>query len=241
MTSKSKPLYKRILLKISGEALVGSGHEALDAHVLDRIVSEVVEVHKLGVQVGVVIGGGNFFRGVTLSKAGISRISADHMGMLGTLMNAIAMRDSFERMGVEARVHSAIPMSGMVDHFNYRKAIHNLNESRVVIFAAGTGNPFVTTDTAASLRAIETECEVVLKATQVDGIYDKDPRTHKDAKRYKKLTYQEALAKELAIMDLSAFCQCRDYNLELRVFNIHKQGSLFRVVTGEDEGTLVTN
>lgn len=234
-------IYKRILLKISGEALVGQGPQAIDPAILDRIVKEVIEVSALGVQVGIVIGGGNFFRGASLSEAGLTRISGDHMGMLGTMINAIALRDSFERFGAEARVHSSIPMSGIADHFNYRKAVHNLQEGRIVIFAAGTGNPFVTTDSAASLRAIEIGADVVLKATNVDGIYDKDPKKHNDAKRYRQLSYHEALSKELAVMDLGAFCQCRDYDLTLQVFNIHKPGTLVRAVLGEDEGTVVNN
>ena len=236
-----KAAYKRILLKISGEALVGEGEQAISPQTLDRIVSEVIEVHKLGVEVGIVIGGGNFFRGAALSEAGLTRISGDYMGMLGTVINAIALRDSFERSGAEARVHSAIPMSGIVDHFNYRKAIHNLEEGRVVIFAAGTGNPFVTTDSAASLRAIEINADVVLKATNVDGVYDKDPRKFDDAKLYHELTFHEALTKELAVMDLGAFCQCRDYDMDVRVFNINKPGSMLAAVKGKKEGTLVTN
>ena len=200
-----------------------------------------VKFISLGVQVGIVVGGGNFFRGVTISEAGINRITGDHMGMLATLINALAMRDAFERSGLPVRVLSAIPMSGMVDYFNRRKAIHHLQQGRVVIFAAGTGNPLVTTDSAASLRGIEIEADVVLKATQVDGVYSADPRRYPNAIRYEHLTYQEALEKELAVMDLAAFCQCRDYNMPLCVFNMQKPGALLRVITGQPEGTRVTN
>jgi uridylate kinase len=241
MTNTLQPVYRRILLKMSGEALMGGGHYAIDPKVLDRMAREVGEIYQLGVQVGIVVGGGNFFRGVTVSEAGINRITGDHMGMLATLINALAMRDAFERSGLPVRVLSAIPMSGMVDYFNRRKAIHHLQQGRVVIFAAGTGNPLVTTDSAASLRGIEIEADVVLKATQVDGVYSADPRRDPNAVRYEHLTYQEALEKELAVMDLAAFCQCRDYNMPLCVFNMQKPGALLRVICGEPEGTRVTN
>ncbi len=241
MIEALKPIYRRILLKMSGEALMGGGHSAIDPKVLDRMAKEVEEIHRLGVQVGIVVGGGNFFRGVTVSEAGIDRVTGDHMGMLATLINALAMRDAFERSGLPVRVLSAIPMSGMVDYFNRRKAIHHLQSGRIVIFAAGTGNPLVTTDSAASLRGIEIEADVVLKATQVDGVYSADPRRFPDATRYEHLTYQEALEKELAVMDLAAFCQCRDYDMPLCVFNMQKPGALLRVITGQAEGTLVTN
>lgn len=241
MTNGPQPIYRRILLKMSGEALMGGGSSAIDPKVLDRMAKEVGEIYQLGVQVGIVVGGGNFFRGVTVSEAGINRITGDHMGMLATLINALAMRDAFERSGLPVRVLSAIPMSGMVDYFNRRKAIHHLQQGRVVIFAAGTGNPLVTTDSAASLRGIEIEADVVLKATQVDGIYSADPVRFPNATRYEHLTYQEALEKELAVMDLAAFCQCRDYNMPLCVFNMQKPGALLRVITGQPEGTHVTN
>jgi uridylate kinase len=241
MSESPQPIYRRILLKMSGEALMGGGHSAIDPKVLDRMAKEVEEIYRLGVQVGIVVGGGNFFRGVTVSEAGIDRITGDHMGMLATLINALAMRDAFERSGLPVRVLSAIPMSGMVDYFNRRKAIHHLQLGRVVIFAAGTGNPLVTTDSAASLRGIEIEADVVLKATQVDGVYSADPRRFPNATRYEHLTYQEALEKELAVMDLAAFCQCRDYDMPLCVFNMQKPGALLRVITGQSEGTLVTN
>lgn len=232
--------YQRILLKLSGEALNGKSTSGIDPDVLTRISQEILDIVKLGVQVGVVIGGGNLFRGAALSATGIDRITADHMGMLATVMNALAMRDVLERMGIGTRVMSAIPMSGLVDHFDRRKAIHHLREGGVVFFAAGTGNPLVTTDSAASLRAIEIGADLLIKATNVDGIYDADPAKNPKAKRYQRLTYQEALDKELGVMDLAAFCQCRDYNMPVRVFNLNKQGALLRIVQGFDEGTLVS-
>lgn len=239
MTDGPQPMYRRVLLKMSGEALMGNSTHAIDPKVLDRLAREVTEIHQLGVQVAIVIGGGNFFRGRALSEVGINRITGDHMGMLATMMNALALRDAFERSNLPVRVLSAIPMSGVADHFNRRKAIHHLQEGRIVLFAAGTGNPLVTTDSAASLRGIEINADVVLKATNVDGVYSEDPAKNPDATLYETLTFQEALSKELAVMDLAAFCQCRDHNMPLRVFNISKPGTLLRVVKGEKEGTLV--
>ncbi len=239
MVTESKPIFKRILLKMSGEALIGEGSTAIDPEIVGRIVNEVIQIHELGVQVGIVVGGGNFFRGAALSELGINRITGDHMGMLATLMNALALRDAFERRELPVRVLSAIPMSGIVDHFNRRKAMHHFSDGRVVIFAAGTGTPLVTTDSAASLRGIEVSADVVLKATNVDGVYSADPAKDKNAKLYKHLSFQEALNKELKVMDLAAFCQCRDYGMPLRVFNITKPGALLRVVIGADEGTIV--
>ncbi len=234
-----QPIYRRVLLKMSGQALMGESANPIDPKVLDRLAKEVTEVYRLGVQVAIVIGGGNFFRGAALSKAGIDRITGDYMGMLATLMNALALRDSFERSSLPVRILSAIPMSGVADQYHRRKAIHHLQQGRVVIFAAGTGNPLVTTDSAASLRGIEIGADVVLKATNVDGVYSEDPATHSDAKLYHHLTYQEALEKELAVMDLAAFCQCRDHNMPLRVFNINKPGMLLKVILGESVGTIV--
>ena len=218
---------------------MGDTNGAISPKVIDRIASEISEVYQLGVQVGIVIGGGNFFRGAALSQAGLSRLTGDYMGMLATVMNALALRDAFERLGLPCRILSAIALSGVADQFDRRKAIHHLQEGRIVIFSAGTGNPLVTTDSAASLRGIEMEADVVMKATNVDGVYDKDPRKNPDATLMKHLTFQEALTKELAVMDLAAFCQCRDYNMPLRVFNINKPGAILRVITGKDEGTLV--
>ncbi|MDF1761574.1 MAG: UMP kinase [Coxiellaceae bacterium] len=241
MTTDAQPIYKRVVLKMSGEALSGDGDYAIDIKVVDRLANDVRELMELGMQVAVVIGGGNFFRGAALSDAGITRMTGDHMGMLATLMNALSLRDAFDRAGMQVRILSAIPMSGIVDHFNRRKAIHHLESGRVVVFAAGTGNPLVTTDSAASLRAIEIDADVVLKATNVDGVYDSDPRKNPKAVKYQHLSYQKALEKELAVMDLAAFCQCRDHGMPLRVFNIEKPRALFDVVTGYNEGTVVDN
>ncbi len=239
MTDKAKLRYRRILLKMSGEALMGDGSHTIDPKIVDRLVHEIGEIYGLGVQIGIVVGGGNFFRGAALSAAGINRVTGDYMGMLATLMNALAMRDAFERADLPVRILSAIPMSGIVGHFDCRKAIHHLERGRILIFAAGTGNPFVTTDSAASLRGIEIEADVVLKATNVDGIYTADPAKDPNATRYQHLSYEEALNKELAVMDLGAFCQCRDHKMPLRVFNINKPGALLRIIQGEDEGTSV--
>jgi uridylate kinase len=236
-----KPIYKRILLKLSGEALQGDSDFGIDPKVLDRLAKEIAEVVQLGVQVGLVIGGGNLFRGATLSSAGIGRITGDQMGMLATIMNALALRDALDRADVPTGMMSAISMSGVVDEFNRRKAIEYLNEGRVMLFSAGTGNPLVTTDTAASLRAIEIEADILLKATNVNGIYSADPVKDPAAKRFLRLTYDEALTKELAVMDLGAFCQCRDHNLPVRVFNIKTVGILKQVVLDNSIGTLVEN
>ncbi|MEE3003651.1 MAG: UMP kinase [Pseudomonadota bacterium] len=232
-------LYNRVILKLSGEALSGKTDFGIDPLVLARLTKEMANVIALGVQLGVVIGGGNLFRGKELSKYGLNRISGDYMGMLGTLMNALAIRDVLEQNDMPSRVMSAIPMSGIVDHYDRRKAVHHLNHGRVVIFAAGTGNPLVTTDSAASLRGIEVGADVILKATSVDGIYDKDPQVHSDAKLYKHVSFQEALKKELGVMDLVAFCQCRDHNIPIKVFNINKKNSLLRAITSNNEGTTV--
>lgn len=233
-------LYHRILLKLSGEALSGGNGNGIDPKTVTRIANEIKEINLLGVQVGIVIGGGNIFRGTTLSALGLDRVTADQMGMLATVINALAMRDMLQAIDVPTRVMSAIPLSGLVDHYDRRKAINQLGMGRVVIFAAGTGNPLVTTDSAASLRGIEIKADVVLKATNVDGIYSNDPSKDPNAILYTALTYQQALEKELGVMDLAAFCQCRDYNMPLRVFNIEKQGALLRIVKGEQEGTSVT-
>lgn len=233
--------YKRILLKLSGEALMGDGHFGIDPKVLDRMALEIGELVNLGVQVGMVVGGGNIFRGQALFTAGLGRMSADHMGMLATIMNAIALRDAFERAGFPTRVMSAIPMSGVVDHYDRRKAIHHLEQGRIVIFSAGTGNPLFTTDSAASLRAIEIDADILLKGTKVDGVYSADPLVVPTALKYTTLSYTQALEKELQVMDLTAFAQCRDYNMKMCVFNINHPGALMRIVLGKAEGTLVTN
>ena len=237
--TKSKPLYKRILLKLSGEALQGDVDFGIDPHTLDRFAAEIAEVAKLGIQIGIVVGGGNLFRGATLSKVGLGRITGDQMGMLATIMNALAMRDALARANIATAMMSAIAMSGVIDQFDRRKAIDHLENGRVVLFSAGAGIPLVTTDYAASLRAIEVEADILLKATNVDGVYDTDPSTDTNAKLYKHLNYSEALEKELAVMDLAAFYQCRDQNLPLRVFNINKPGILRKVVTDASIGTSV--
>ncbi len=240
MSDKSgRAIFQRVLIKLSGEALNGGSQVGISAEVLERLAKEVYEVTKLGVQVGLVLGGGNLVRGRALSKVGLDRVTGDHMGMLATAMNALAMRDALEQNGVPTRVMSAIPMSGLLDHYDRRKAVHHLSAGRVVIFAAGTGNPLVTTDSAASLRAIEINADIVLKGTSVDGVYSDDPATNPDATLYKHLSYQEALDKELGVMDLSAFCQCRDYDMPIRVFNINKEKALSRIVLGDEVGTLV--
>jgi uridylate kinase len=233
--------YRRILLKLSGEALQGGKTAAvIDAPTVDRIAAELSSLSQQGVQIGIVIGAGNFFRGATLSVLGIDRVTADQMGMVSTVVNSLALRDALEKDGVTTTIMSAIPMSGIVDHYDRRRAIHHLQENRVLIFAGGTGNPLVTTDSAASLRSIEIEADVLLKATNVDGIYSEDPRKNPKAIFYPHLSYQEALQKELGVMDLTAFCQCRDNHMPIRVFNIHKPHALQRIISGEAEGTLVT-
>jgi uridylate kinase len=233
-------IYRRILLKLSGEALQGSKNAAvIDAPTVDRIASELSSLSQQGVQIGIVIGAGNFFRGATLSALGIDRVTADQMGMVSTVVNALALRDALEKDGVTTTIMSAIPMGGIVDHYDRRRAIHHLQEGRMLIFAGGTGNPLVTTDSAASLRSIEIEADVLLKATNVDGIYSEDPHKNPNAVFYTHLSYQEALQKECGVMDLTAFCQCRDNHMPIRVFNIHKPHALQRIISGEAEGTLV--
>ncbi|MGB1907443.1 MAG: UMP kinase, partial [Spongiibacter sp.] len=232
--------YKRILLKLSGEALMGQLGFGIDPKVLDRMALEVGQLVGIGVQVGLVIGGGNLFRGAALQTAGLDRVTGDHMGMLATLMNALAMRDALERSNIKSSVMSAIPMSGVVDHYDRRKAIRLLGRGEVVIFAAGTGNPFFTTDSAACLRGIEVDADLVLKATKVDGVYNADPMRDADAKKYDRLSYDEVLDKKLEVMDLTAICLCRDHNMPLRVFAMEQQGALLSIVVGGNEGTLVS-
>jgi len=231
--------YDRILLKLSGEALTGSADFGIDPKVLDRMALEIGQLIEIGVQVGVVIGGGNLFRGAALHAAGMERVTGDHMGMLATVMNALAMRDALERANIPSRVMSAIPMSGVVEHYDRRTAIRHLKAGDVVIFSAGTGNPFFTTDSAACLRGIEIDADLVLKATKVDGVYSADPIKHPDAVKYDKLTYDEILDKKLGVMDLTAICLSRDHNLPVRVFNMNKKKALFNIMVGEEEGTLI--
>jgi uridylate kinase len=234
-----KPIYHRILLKLSGEALMGKNQFGIDPSVLDRIAFEITEIIQLNVQVGIVIGGGNLFRGTALYEAGIGRITGDHMGMLATIMNALALRDALERISTPARIMSAIPLSGLVDHYDRRKAIHHLQQNRAIIFAAGTGNPLFTTDSAASLRGIEINADVVLKATKVDGVYSADPMKYSNLEKYSVLTYDEVIEKGLGVMDLTAICLCRDQNMPLRVFNMTKPAALKSVIFGLHEGTLI--
>lgn len=231
--------YKRILLKLSGEALTGSENFGIDPKILDAMALGIGQLVGIGVQVGLVIGGGNLFRGASLNAAGLDRVTGDHMGMLATVMNALAMRDALERSNIATRVMSAIPMSGVVDHYDRRKAVRALSNGDVVIFSAGTGNPFFTTDSAACLRGIEIGAELVLKATKVDGVYSADPMKVADAKKYERLTYDEVLDRKLEVMDLTAICLCRDHKMPVRVFEMEKQGALLNIVQGGNEGTLI--
>lgn len=234
-----QPTYKRILLKLSGEALQGEEGFGIDPSVLDRMAIEIKELVELDVQVALVIGGGNLFRGAKLAKAGMNRVVGDHMGMLATVMNGLAMRDSLHRANVNAKLMSAFPLNGVCDTYSWAQAIRLLNQGQVVIFSAGTGNPFFTTDSAACLRGIEIEADVVLKATKVDGVYDCDPAKNANANLYHHLSYQDVLEKELQVMDLAAFTLARDHNIPIRVFNMNKSGALKRVILGEAEGTLI--
>lgn len=235
----SEKKYKRILLKLSGEALTGSENFGIDPKILDSMSLAIGQLVGIGVQVGLVIGGGNLFRGAALQAAGLDRVTGDHMGMLATVMNALAMRDSLERSNIATQVMSAIPMSGVVDHYDRRKAQRALSSGDVVIFSAGTGNPFFTTDSAACLRGIEIEAELVLKATKVDGVYSADPMKDPNAVKYDRLTYDEVLDKKLEVMDLTAICLCRDHGMPVRVFEMEKTGALLNIVRGGDDGTLI--
>lgn len=233
--------YKRVLLKLSGEALNGKTSHPIDAKTLQNIVDDLVAISRLGVQIGIVIGGGNLFRGRSLTEVGLDRITGDQVGMLATVMNALILRDSLEKCGKIVRIMSAFSVGGWVSEFNRYKAIRQLNKGYIVIFAGGTGNPLVSTDAAASLRGIEIDAELLLKATQVDGIYSSDPKKDKHAKRYPYLTYKEVIEKELGVMDIAAFAQCRDHNLPIHVFNLQTPNALCRILQGEMMGTLVTN
>jgi uridylate kinase len=235
------PRFKRILLKLSGEALMGDTGFGIEPGVIERIASEIAEVRALGVEIAIVIGGGNIFRGLAASAHGMDRASADYMGMLATVMNSLALQDALERLNVVTRVMSAIAMQELCEPYIRRRAMRHLEKGRVVIFAAGTGNPYFTTDTAASLRAMEIHADVLLKATKVDGIYDKDPVKHPDARRYNRLTYLEVLQQNLKVMDSTATALCRDNKLAMVVFDLHTRGNIRRVVVGESVGTLVTD
>jgi uridylate kinase len=233
------PKYKRILLKLSGEALMGEGSYGISRETIDGIVAEIAAVARQGVEIGVVIGGGNIFRGVAPGAAGMDRATADYMGMLATVMNALALQDAMRRAGVAGRVQSALNIEQVVEPYIRGKAIRYLEEGKVVIFAAGTGNPFFTTDTAAALRASEVGAEIVLKATKVDGVYTSDPKKDPGATRYARISFDEAIQRNLKVMDATALALCRDQRLPVNVFSIFRAGALARVVAGEDEGTLV--
>ena len=235
MTTK----YKRVLLKLSGEALMGNQGFGIDPHIVQRIASEIRDVHDLGVQMAVVIGGGNIFRGIKASEEGFDRVSADNMGMLATVINALAIQDALEKMDVFTRVQSAIEMRQIAEMYIRRRAIRHLEKKRVVIFAAGTGNPYFSTDTTAALRAMEIKAEVILKATKVDGIYDADPVKVSTATKYAQISYMEVLTQGLAVMDSTAISLCKDNNVPIIVFNIKTQGNIRRVIEGETIGTLV--
>lgn len=237
MTTK----YKRVLLKLSGESLMGSDAFGINRETIMKIVAQIKEVVDLGVQVGIVVGGGNIFRGVSTQADSMDRATADYMGMMATVMNALALKDAFESVGTKARVQSALNMQQIVETYARPKAIQYLEEGKIVIFAAGTGNPFFTTDTAAALRGVEMGCEIMMKATNVEGVYTADPKKDPSATRYQAVTFDEAIQKKLKVMDATAFTLCQERNLNIVVFSIHKEGALKRVILGEDEGTLVHN
>lgn len=243
-TESSAKGFRRILLKLSGEALAGTSGDqkfGIDAKVLNGVCNEIATVIESGVQVAIVVGGGNFFRGISASESGIERATADYIGMLATVMNALAVQQGLKKVGVEARVQSAIPISPVSEPYVRLRALKHLNQGRVVIFAAGTGNPYFTTDTAASLRAAEINADILVKATKVDGVYDSDPMINKDAVRYDTVTYDEVLAKRLGVMDATAIALCRDNNMSMRVLSIEEEGALSKMAQGADIGTLITS
>ena len=239
--SDENPEFRRILLKLSGEALLGEAAYGIDPDMLKSVSRAVAELVRAGVQVALVIGGGNIFRGAGLASGGMERVTADQIGMLATLMNALALQDALENAGLNARVMSAIRINELCEDYVRRRAIRHLEKGRVVVFAAGTGNPFFTTDSAASLRAIEVNADVLIKATKVDGVYSADPLTDPGAKRYERLSYDEVLTRKLAVMDATAIVLCRDHGLPVRIIDMNKTGALLRAVRGENEGTLVTD
>ena len=240
-TSQGKPVYQRILLKLSGEALQGDHLFGVDPAKLMRVSLEVANVVKLGVQVALVIGGGNLIRGADLYVTGFDRITADQMGMVATIINGLALRNALERKSIPVKIMSALPIPGLVDCYDCNKAKKSLNKGKVTIFVGGTGNPLVTTDSAAALRGIEVAADIVIKATKVDGVFSADPIKNPKAKRYASLTYDEVLEQRLGVMDLNAILLCRDNGLPVRVFNMNKQDALQRIVMGEDVGTIVTS
>jgi uridylate kinase len=233
------PAYKRILLKLSGEALAGTQGQGINTTVIKQIANDVAEAHKTGVEIGIVIGGGNIYRGVAASAEGMDRASADYMGMLATCINALALQDALEKANVPTRVQTAIEMAEIAEPYIRRRAMRHLEKGRIVIFGAGTGNPFFTTDTAASLRAMEINAQVIMKATKVDGIYDKDPHKFPDAKKFEKISYIEVLNKGLAVMDSTAISLCMDNKLPIITFDLTKPGNVLRAVLGENIGTIV--
>ena len=235
----SKPVYKRILLKLSGEALAGNQGHGINSDTIKQIAKDIKQAHDTGVQIGLVIGGGNIFRGVAASAQGMDRASSDYMGMLATCINSLALQDALEKENVPTRVQSAIEMNEIAEPYIRRRAVRHLEKNRIVIFAAGTGNPYFTTDTAAALRAMEINAEVLMKATKVDGIYDKDPTKHKDAIRYDKITYIDVLKQGLQVMDSTAISLCMDNKLPIMTFDLAKNGNIFKAVVGEKIGTLV--
>lgn len=235
------PRYRRIVLKLSGEALMGREDYGIDANVLSGLAQEIIDLIAAGVQVGVVIGGGNIFRGAGLAASGMDRVTGDHMGMLATVMNALAMQDAIERLGGVARTMSALKINEVCEDFILRRAIRHMEKKRVAIFAAGTGNPFFTTDSAAALRAIEVRADLLLKATKVDGVYDSDPKLNPDAVRFERLTYTDVINRDLRVMDTAAFALCRDYGVPLRIYDMSRKGDLMRIVCGESLGTLVSD
>ncbi len=234
-----KPKYKRVLLKLGGESLLGEREYGISHQATLDVASQIKEVHKMKVEIAVVIGAGNIFRGLSAAQSGMDRATADYMGMLATVMNSLALQDALEKIGVPTRVMTAIVMQQVAEPFIRRRAIRHMEKGRVVVLGAGTGSPFFTTDTTAALRALELGAEILLKATKVDGIYDKDPYKYPEAKKYKRLTYQEAIIKKLRVMDGEAFVMCRDNNMPMYVFNLFKKGNLKKVILGEDIGTLV--
>lgn len=237
--SDPRPVYKRVLLKLSGEALMGRESYGIDPEMIARIASDIRDVNALGVEIAVVIGGGNIFRGAGLAQAGMDRVTGDHIGMLATVINALAMQDALERLDVFCRVMSALKINQVCEDYIRRRAVRHLEKGRVVVFAAGTGNPFFTTDTAASLRAIEIGADVMFKATRVDGVFDADPLTSPSAKRYERITYDQVFTQNLAVMDATAIVMCRDNGIPLQVFNLHNDGELMRAIVGEPVGTIV--
>jgi len=237
--NSSKPVFSRVLLKLSGEALMGDMDYGIDPAYARRIAGEVKAISDLGVEVALVIGGGNIFRGAGLAEAGVDRVTGDHMGMLATVINCLSFQDALEKMGCYCRVMSALTINAVCEDYIRRRAVRHLDKGRIVLFAAGTGSPFFTTDSAASLRAVEINADVMIKATKVDGIFDKDPAKHKDAVKYDKLGFDEVVKNKLAVMDTTAIVMCRDNNLPVKVFNMNSEGDLMRLICGENIGTTV--